>query len=120
MSPEEGKEVIIEYNKIKSERDTLIDDIAVLKANISRLERENGQLSELNKQLTFEIRNYEHENKALRLQADTYFDEWQKSKLKAKAFDEIFDAVNAHYVEYPEDWMVEVLKVVRNFEQERE
>lgn len=29
------------YNKIKSERDTLIDDIAVLKANISRLEREN-------------------------------------------------------------------------------
>lgn len=40
MSPEEGKEVIIEYNKIKSERDSLIDDIAVLKANISRLERE--------------------------------------------------------------------------------
>ncbi|WP_165844843.1 hypothetical protein [Staphylococcus saprophyticus] len=40
MSYEEGKEVIIEYNKIKSERDTLIDDIAVLKANISRLERE--------------------------------------------------------------------------------
>ncbi|WP_436938157.1 hypothetical protein [Staphylococcus xylosus] len=31
----------IEYQKIKAERDTLIDDIAVLKANISRLEREN-------------------------------------------------------------------------------
>lgn len=44
MSPEEGKEVIIEYNKIKSERDTLIDDIAVLKVNISGLERENGEL----------------------------------------------------------------------------
>lgn len=44
MSYEEGKEVIIEYNKIKSERDTLIDDIAVLKANISRLERENEKL----------------------------------------------------------------------------
>lgn len=28
----------------KNERDTLIDDIAVLKANISRLERENDQL----------------------------------------------------------------------------
>ncbi|MEY8599926.1 hypothetical protein [Staphylococcus shinii] len=43
MNYEEGKEVIIEYNKIKSERDTLIDDIAVLKANISRLERENTE-----------------------------------------------------------------------------
>ncbi|AWI44820.1 hypothetical protein BJG88_08745 [Staphylococcus nepalensis] len=32
------------YNKIKSERDTLIDDIAVLKVNISRLERENEKL----------------------------------------------------------------------------
>lgn len=40
MSPEEGKEVIIEFNKIKAERDTLIDDIAMLKTNISRLERE--------------------------------------------------------------------------------
>lgn len=47
MSYEEGKEVIIEYNKIKSERDTLIDDIAVLKANISRLERENEKQLEL-------------------------------------------------------------------------
>lgn len=28
------------YKKIKAERDSLIDDIAVLKANISRLERE--------------------------------------------------------------------------------
>lgn len=28
----------------KAERDSLIDDLAVLKANISRLERENGQL----------------------------------------------------------------------------
>ena len=43
MSDEEGKEVIIEYNKIKAERDTLIDDIAVLKANISRLERQNAE-----------------------------------------------------------------------------
>ena len=36
---------------------------------------------------------------------------------KAQLFDEIFNAVNAHYVEYPEDWMVEVLKVVRNYEE---
>lgn len=51
-----------DYRKImqfKEERDTLIDDIAVLKANISRLEREN---------------------KDLRLQSDTYFEQWQQHK----------------------------------------
>lgn len=32
-------------DQYKSERDTLIDDIAVLKANISRLERENENLT---------------------------------------------------------------------------
>lgn len=53
-------------DKYKAERDTLIDDIAVLKANISRLEREN--------------RDLKHENKALRLQANTYFDKWQTVK----------------------------------------
>lgn len=31
-------------DRFKTERDTLIDDIAVLKANISRLERENEKL----------------------------------------------------------------------------
>ena len=35
-----GEEII----KLRAERDTLIDDIAVLKANISRLERENEKL----------------------------------------------------------------------------
>ncbi|MFQ3801709.1 hypothetical protein BU097_02450 [Staphylococcus xylosus] len=50
------------------------------------------------------------------------FDEIMKGELgayydKAKSFDEIVKAVNAPYVEYPEDWMVDVLKVVRNFEQ---
>lgn len=30
-------------DQYKSERDTLIDDIAVLKANISRLERQNAE-----------------------------------------------------------------------------
>lgn len=75
------------YKKIKAERDTLIDDLAVLKANISRLERENEKLSSLIdvKDNAFKgadriIKNQKHENKALRLQADTYFDEWQNVK----------------------------------------
>ncbi|MGW8003113.1 hypothetical protein BU110_00590 [Staphylococcus shinii] len=41
----------IEYQKMKAERDTLIDDIAVLKVNISRLERENVKLKRENKRL---------------------------------------------------------------------
>lgn len=36
-------EIIQERDQYKSERDTLIDDIAVLKANISRLERQNAE-----------------------------------------------------------------------------
>lgn len=47
MSPEEGKEVIIEFNKIKAERDTLIDDLSWYKAKVSRLERENEKQLEL-------------------------------------------------------------------------
>lgn len=134
MSLEEGKEVIIEYNKIKLERDSLIDDIAVLKANISRLEREKKErekraekamtlaeeancqvvslqeLLEINesstKDLILKLQNsdtqkIEDENKELkrlaesrkgtikglkrhvkdlRLQSNTYFDEWQTVK----------------------------------------
>lgn len=60
------KNVEHQRDQYKAERDTLIDDIAVLKANISRLERENRDLN--------------HENKALRLQSNTYFDEWQQHK----------------------------------------
>ncbi|MEM5397324.1 hypothetical protein [Staphylococcus gallinarum] len=48
-----------QWQQHKAERDTLIDDIAVLRANNKRLERENNDL---------------------RLQADTYFDEWQNVK----------------------------------------
>ncbi|MGW7906937.1 hypothetical protein ACWEXP_04080 [Staphylococcus pseudoxylosus] len=36
----------------KAERDTLIDDLPVLKANISRLERENGKQLELLKEFS--------------------------------------------------------------------
>lgn len=47
---EELYSVGIENRKLKAERDTLIDDIAVLRANISRLERENEKQLELLKQ----------------------------------------------------------------------
>lgn len=44
MPENEYSKVIKKLNQYKAERDTLIDDIAVLKANISRLERENEKL----------------------------------------------------------------------------
>ncbi|WP_204195351.1 hypothetical protein [Staphylococcus sp. GFQ9D221P] len=39
----ERKKLTFRNKKIRAERDTLIDDIAVLKANISRLEREKEE-----------------------------------------------------------------------------
>lgn len=68
----EREKLTFKYNKIKSERDTLIDDIAVLRANNERLEREN--------------RDFKQENKALRLQANTYFDEWQEAEKQRNEF----------------------------------
>ena len=64
-----------DYRKImqfKTERDSLIDDIAVLRANDKRLERENERLKERNYQLLkindrLYLDNYklQHENKRL-------------------------------------------------------
>lgn len=130
----ENFELEQQRDQYKSERDTLIDDIAVLKANISRLEREKKErekraeeamtlaeeancqvvslkeLLEINesstKDLILKLQNsdtqkIEDENKELkrlaesrkgtikglkrhvkdlRLQSNTYFDEWQQHK----------------------------------------
>ena len=46
-----------------------------VKEQLDQHKEENEQLKEENKDL-------KHENKALRLQADTYFDEWQNEKVK--------------------------------------
>ncbi|MBU7218827.1 hypothetical protein BUZ08_00220 [Staphylococcus gallinarum] len=71
----------------KAERDTLIDDIAVLRANNKRLERENerlfyslNEMTEHDKGMCKLADRLRKENKALRLQSNTYFDEWQTVK----------------------------------------
>ena len=48
-----------QYNKMIAERDALIDDLSWYKTKVSRLERHN---------------------KDLRLQSDTYFEQWQQHK----------------------------------------
>lgn len=52
MSENEYRQVMNELNQYKSERDTLIDDIVVLRANNERLRRENARLTRLTHKLT--------------------------------------------------------------------
>lgn len=135
-------------NQYKAERDILIDDIAVVRANNEELERElsaalNGELAtydELQKyvlELQSDLMKYqkeneklnnvadeamdlaesenskvlklEHENKALRLQADTYFDEWQSVKKELKDYQDDYEMVtnNCIYWEDTAHWIDE-------------
>lgn len=67
-------------DQYKTERDTLIDDLSWYKAKVSRLERENHDFKKRNALLMNTVDDLDKENKALRLQANTYFDEWQNTK----------------------------------------
>lgn len=72
----------------------LIDDLKVLREKNEKLEEENEKLKKDNlelddtlsvmsedySELSDENRQLKKENKALRLQANTYFDEWQEAK----------------------------------------
>lgn len=63
-----------ERDQYKQAYQHCVDDLIVLRANNKRLEREN--------------RDLKHENKALRLQSDTYFDEWKNEKLTSQGLRE--------------------------------
>lgn len=91
-----------ERDQYKAERDTCLEDIEKLRErnyqlvkindglylDNYKLEQDNNNLkqsvSEYKDYAESHVANYlelkslEHENKALRLQSDTYFDEWQK------------------------------------------
>lgn len=54
--------------------------------------------------------------KALRLQADTYFEQWQDAKKKAEAFDEI---LNVDYIVAPDDYAHEITKIVDKYREEQ-
>ena len=81
-------------DQYKAERDSLIDDIAVLKANISSLERENHDFKKRNALLMNTVDDLDKENKALRLQANTYFDEWQNAKKRIEELESEIDDRN--------------------------
>lgn len=80
-----------ELGNYKQQRNELINDIA-------KLRERNAEL--------------EHENKALRLQANSYFDKWAESMGKTNAFDEIVNAIeeSANSYELVARIKLEVLK----------
>lgn len=68
----ENEKVRQDMDQYKQAYQHCVDDLIVLRANNKRLEREN--------------RDLKHENKALRLQSDTYFDEWQEAEKQRSEF----------------------------------
>ena len=90
MSENEYGQIMNELNQYKKAYQHCVDDLIVLRANNKRLERENENLkqsvSEYKDYAESHVANYlelkalEHENKALRLQSDTYFEQWQQHK----------------------------------------
>lgn len=88
-----------QYNKMLEERNTLIDDLSWYRAKVSRLERENEcekewfykyscELEHIVKHERDTIKTLERENKNLRLQSDTYFEQWQNEKLTSQGLRE--------------------------------
>ncbi|MDW4327779.1 hypothetical protein QI090_12000 [Staphylococcus saprophyticus] len=109
MSKNEYGQVMNELNQYKSERDTLIDDLSKYEAKVSRLEqireikdnalkgadikiktleRENHDFKKRNALLMNTVDDLDKENKALRIQSNTYFDEWQSEKLTSQGLRE--------------------------------
>lgn len=43
-------------------------------------------------------------------------DELNEVYKKAKKYNELYNAINAHRIEYPEDWMPDVYMIVNNYE----
>lgn len=77
-----------QYNKMLEERNSLIDDLPWYRAKVSRLEREKEEIKESHIKHITNMENYykdrlqklKQENKTLRLQSDTYFEQWQQHK----------------------------------------
>lgn len=77
---ERGYQMEGKYHDMKAERNNLVDDLSWYKEKVSRLERENYDFKKRNALLMNTVDDLDKENKALRLQSDTYFDEWQETE----------------------------------------
>lgn len=75
----------------KEERESMISDfqkkldlVSMLKEENRKLETQKIAFQRSYKQVYEENEKLEHENKALRLQSDTYFEQWQNEKLRCE------------------------------------
>lgn len=87
---ERGYQMEGKYHDIKAERNNLVDDLSWYKAKVSRLERENYDFKKRNALLMNTVDDLDKENKALRLQSDTYFDEWQETEKQKNNYKDIW------------------------------
>lgn len=87
---ERGYQMEGKYHDMKAERNNLVDDLSWYKEKVSRLERENYDFKKRNALLMNTVDDLDKENKALRLQSDTYFDEWQEEEKQKNNYKDIW------------------------------
>ena len=72
----------------KAERDTLIDDIAVLKANNDRYRKRTENAMDYAERSQCEVLRLERENEKLRVKRDLFFERW---KFKSEMYTELYE-----------------------------
>lgn len=87
----ENFELEQQRDQLKEERESMISDfqkkldlVRMLKEENRKLETQKIAFQRSYKQVYEENKDLKHENKALRLQSDTYFEQWQNEKLKGE------------------------------------
>lgn len=98
-----------ELKNLREENDNMINETVMLKAKVNRLEREKNETDQkLMAQLEV--------NTALRLQADTYFEQWQQVSQKARAFDNYTVDLVKSMETYPHEYLTEDNFVQKTYE----
>lgn len=92
---------LVLYNTL-TDYQILLFENEKLRQDMDQYKRERDQYKAENERL-------KQENKDLRLQGDTYFNEWQESKLKAQAFDRI-DEVYGDSDLYSDECVLETIQ----------
>jgi chromosome segregation ATPase len=105
----ETYEIIQERDQYKAERDTLIDDIGNLRKLNEALKIDRDDLWRNSRDFECERYWLKHENKALRLQSNTYFDEWQNALSENENLQSVIEQFK-HDLQYTEWEVVPALK----------
>ncbi|ANZ33888.1 hypothetical protein [Staphylococcus carnosus] len=91
----ERKRLTFRNKKIRAESDSLIDDIAVLKANNDRYRNRAENAMEYAERSQCEVlrlerenKSLKNENKAIHSQSNSYFDEWQNEQTTSRGLRE--------------------------------